>query len=88
MEAMNPTQKPWGIKHQCAYFLHSEISLRSIEVDKAKGKNFHWYKSSLAMCDVYVEGNMANIPQTIRINISSKPKIIQNLFIKGDYKPE
>ena len=30
----------------------------AIEVDLAMIRNFHWYKSPLAMHDAYVEGNM------------------------------
>ena len=32
----------------------------------------------------YDEGNMANISETIPINISSKPRVIENVFIKVD----
>lgn len=40
------------------------------------------------MHDACVEGNMANISQTIPINILSKPDIIENVFIRVDCSPE
>ena len=51
-----------------------------MEVDLAMDKIFHWYKSSLAMHDVYAKGNMANISETIPINISNKLDVIENVF--------
>ena len=36
------------------------------------------------MLDAYVEGSMANISQTIPINISSKPDNIENVFNEVD----
>ena len=36
------------------------------------------------MHNAYDEGNMANISQTITINISSKLGVIENIFIKED----
>ena len=88
MEAMNPTQKLWGINHKQSYFLPSENNLMSIEVDIATDKNFHWHKSPLDMHDAYIEGNMANTYHTIPINISSKPDIIENIFIEVDCSPK
>ena len=53
-------------------------------MDLSIDKNFHWYKIPLAMHDSYAEGNMENISQTIPINISNKPDIIENVFIGVD----
>jgi hypothetical protein len=38
--------------------------------------------------DVYAEGNMANISETILINISKTPGIVENVFIGADCSPE
>jgi hypothetical protein len=37
---------------------------------------------------VYAEGNMANISETILINISKTPGIMENVFISADYSPK
>lgn len=88
MEATNMTEKPQGINHQWSYFLPSENSLRFIEVDLATNKNFHWYKIPLAMHDAYAKGNMANISQTMPINISNNPGVVENVFIRVECTPE
>jgi hypothetical protein len=36
----------------------------------------------LARHGVYAEGNMANISETIPINISRNPEIVENIFIR------
>ena len=88
MAAIYLAQNPSVINHQWLYFLPNENSLRSIEVDLATDKNFHWYKSPLSMHDTYVEGNMANLLETISINIFSKPRVVENFFIRVYCKPD
>lgn len=57
-------------------------------MDLAIDKNFHWYKSPPTMHDAYAEGNMANISQTIPINISNNPIIVENVFIRANCMPK
>lgn len=85
---MNIAKKPCGINHQQSYFLPSEKSLMSIEVDLDTNKKFHWYTNPLTMHDVYDEGNMDNIFETIPINIYSNPNIVENVFIGVDCTPK
>lgn len=40
------------------------------------------------MKNTYAKGNMVNISQSIPINISNKPNIIENVFIGVDFSPE
>ena len=42
----------------------------------------------LATQDVYAEGNMANIAETIPINISRTPDVVENVFVGADCSPE
>lgn len=37
---------------------------------------------------MFVEGNLSNILATIPINISSNPKVTENLMIGADYSPK
>ena len=57
-------------------------------MDLAMNKNFQSYKSHLAMHDAYTKDNMANISQTIPIDISNKLDVIENIFIRADFTPE
>lgn len=42
----------------------------------------------LATHSVYVEGNMATIAETIPIDISRTPGVVENVFVEADYSPE
>ena len=81
---MNLMEKPWETNHHQSYFLPNKDSHTIIAVDPTMERNFHWYKDTLNMHDDFVEGNMSNISQTMPINISGKPGIIENVFIGED----
>jgi hypothetical protein len=42
----------------------------------------------LATHEIYAEGNMATIAETIPINISRNPGIVENVFVRADCSPE
>jgi hypothetical protein len=42
----------------------------------------------LATQDIYDEGNMATITETIPINISRTPGVMENVFVGADCSPE
>jgi hypothetical protein len=42
----------------------------------------------LATHEVYAEGNMATIAETIPINISRTPGIVENVFVRADCSPK
>jgi hypothetical protein len=42
----------------------------------------------LATQEIYAEGNMATIAETIPINISRNPGVVENVFIAVDFFPE
>jgi hypothetical protein len=42
----------------------------------------------LATHEIYAEGNMTTITETIPINISRTPKVAENVFIRADCFPE
>jgi hypothetical protein len=42
----------------------------------------------LATHEVYAEVNMATIAETLPINISRNPDVMENVFVGADYSPE
>jgi hypothetical protein len=42
----------------------------------------------LATHEIYAEGNMATIAETIPINISQNHGIVENVFVEADCSPE
>ena len=42
----------------------------------------------LATQEIYAEGNMVTIAETIPINISRNPGIVENVFVREDCSPE
>jgi hypothetical protein len=42
----------------------------------------------LATQEIYAEGNMATIIETIPINISRNPGIMENVFVEEHFSPE
>jgi hypothetical protein len=84
MEVMNLMEKPWSTDHHQSYFLPSEDSCMIIEVDPTTETNFHSYKDTLNMHDAFSEDNMSNISQSMPVNISRKPGIVENVFIGQD----
>jgi hypothetical protein len=42
----------------------------------------------LATQDIYAEGNMATIAETLPINISRTPDVVENVFVAADCSPE
>jgi hypothetical protein len=42
----------------------------------------------LATHEIYAEGNMETIAETIPINISQNPDVVENFFIGADFSPE
>jgi hypothetical protein len=42
----------------------------------------------LATHEIYVEGNMETIVETVSINISRNPGVVENVFVGADCSPE
>jgi hypothetical protein len=87
IEAMTSLEKPWDDLHHISYFLPE---LRRIEAGEFT-LTMTGYRSfpinPLATHEVYAEGNMETIAETIPINISKTPGIVENSFIGDDYSP-
>jgi hypothetical protein len=88
IEAMTGPYKPWEDLHHRSYFLPElhriEVGEFTITMTGEKPCPINL----LATQDVYAEGNMATIAETIPINISRTLGVIENVFVGADCSPE
>jgi hypothetical protein len=88
IEAMTSLDRPCDVLHHRSYFL---LDLRRIEAGEFT-LTMNGYKNCpinpLATHVVYTEGNMAKIVETIPIDISRTPGIMENIFVGADCSPE
>ena len=48
------------------YFIHGKVD---------------WFKNPIPTPDAFKEGNMANILPTIKVNISTNPKVVEEIML-------
>jgi hypothetical protein len=85
---MTSLDKPWDDLHHRSYFLP--------ELSRIEAGEFTLTMTGDRSCPinpfdthfVYAEGNMATIVDTIPINISRTPGVMENVFIGTDNSPE
>jgi hypothetical protein len=88
IEAMTSLEKPCDDLHHRSYFLPK---LRIIEVGEftlTMTGDGSCPINPLATHAIYVEGNMATITETIPIDISRTPSIINNILVGADCSPK
>jgi hypothetical protein len=88
MEVMCPIEKPWEISHHKSSFIPTTDQLERLDLELTMWKECDWFRNPFLIKPVFVEGNLSNISATIPINISSDPKVTENLLIGADYSPE
>ena len=71
--------------HHHSFFFPEEIVSQSDQFsvetkDFIHGK-FNWFKNPIPAPDAFEEGNMANISPTIKINISTNPKMVEEIML-------
>ena len=88
MEVMCPIEKPWEISHHRSSFIPTTDQLERFDLELTMQKECDWFKNPFSTKPVFVEGNLSNISATIPINISSNPKVTENLMIGADCSPE
>jgi hypothetical protein len=87
---------PWNVIHHRALFLSqetfhppSQASICAIETkDFIPSGHIDWFNNPNPAPDDFEEGNMANISPTVKINISIKLKIIEEITIGVSCSPE
>jgi hypothetical protein len=88
MEEMTSLDKPWDDLHHRSYFLPELSRIEAREFTLTMTGDRSCPINPLATHVVYVEGNMATIAETIPINISRTPGVVENVFVRDEYSPE
>jgi hypothetical protein len=87
IEAMTSPDKPWDNLHHRSYFLPELSGIEAEEFILTMTGDRSCLINPLATHKVYAEGNMATIIETILINISKTPSVMENVFIGANYSP-
>ena len=85
LEALTALEYPWDDMHHRSFFLPEELVSQSDQFSM-KTKHFihgkvDWFKNPIPALDAFKEGNMENISPTIKINISTKFEIIEEIML-------
>jgi hypothetical protein len=96
LEELTTPDFPWNVLHHRALFLSQEVfhppdqaSLCAIETkDFIPPGHVDWFKNPIPAPDAFEEGNMANISPTVKIDISIKPGIVEEITIGATCSPE
>jgi hypothetical protein len=88
IEAMTSPDKPWEDLHHRSYFLPELSRIEAGEFIVTMMGDQSCPINILATHEIYVEGNMETITETIPINISRNLGIMENVFVGADCSPE
>jgi hypothetical protein len=88
IEAMSSSDKPWEDLHHRSYFLPELSRIKVGEFTMTITGDQPFPINPLATHEIYAEGNMETITETIPINISQNPGIVENIFVGADCSPE
>jgi hypothetical protein len=88
IKAMTSLEKPWEDLHHRSYFLPELRRIEAGEFTITMTGDHPCPINLLATQEIYAEGNMVTIIETIPINISRNPSIVENVFIGADFSPE
>jgi hypothetical protein len=87
IEAMTSPNKPWEDLHHRSYFLPELRRIKAGEFTMTMTGDQSCPINLLATHEIYVEGNMETIAETIPINISQNPGIMENVFVRAGFLP-
>jgi hypothetical protein len=88
IEAMTSLNKPWEDLHHMSYFLPELSRIEAGEFTVTMTGDHSCPINLLATHEIYDEGNMATIAETIPINISQNLGVVENIFVVADFSPE
>jgi hypothetical protein len=88
IEAMTSPNKPWEDLHHRSYFLPKLSRIKAGEFTVTMTGDRSCHTNPLATHKIYVEGNMATVAETMPINISRTPGVIDNVFVGAYNSPE
>ena len=85
IEALTAPEYPWDDIHHRSFFLPKEHVSQSDQFsvetkDFIHGK-FDWFKNPISEPDSFKQRNMDNISPTIKINISTNPKVAEEIML-------
>jgi hypothetical protein len=87
IESMTSSDKPWDDLHHRSYFLPELSRIEVGEFTLTMTGDRSCPINPLATHEVYAEGNMETIVETIPINISRTPGIMENVFVGANCSP-
>ena len=78
--------------HHCSLFLPKKLVSQSDQFfvetkDFIHGK-VNWFKNPISAPETFEEGNMANISPTIKFNISTNPKVVEEIMLGASCSPK
>jgi hypothetical protein len=88
IEAMTSPDKPWEDLYHKSYFLPELSRIEAGEFTLTMMGDRSCPINPLAIHEVYAEGNMVTITETLPINISRTPGVVDNVFVGAYYSPE
>jgi hypothetical protein len=88
IEAMTSPDRPWEDLHHRSYFLPELHRIAAGEFPITMTGDQSCPINLLATQEIYAKGNMATIAETIPINISRTPDVIDNVFVRAYSSPE
>jgi hypothetical protein len=88
LEAMTRPDRPWDDLHHRFYYLPELKRIESGEFITTVNGDAPCLVNPLAMHGIYAEGNMESIAETIPIDISRTPGVMENVFVEPDCSPE
>jgi hypothetical protein len=80
--------RPWDDLHDRSYFLPELRRIEAGEFVLTMTGDRSCPMNPLATHAVYTEGNMESIVETIPIDISITPSVMENVFVRADCSPE
>jgi hypothetical protein len=83
IEAMTSLDKPWDNLHHRSYFLPELHRIEAGEFTITMMGDQSCPINPLATHKIYAEGNMETLSETIPINISRTPSVIDNVFVRA-----
>jgi hypothetical protein len=88
IEALTGPDRPWDDLNHRSYFLPHLRRIEAVEFVLNMTGDRYFPINPLATHTVYTKGNMKTIAETIPIDISRTPGIVENVFVGVDRSPE
>jgi hypothetical protein len=96
LEELQHSDSPWDALHHRALFLPQEAlmppshnPIYTVETkDFIPSRNIDWFNNPIPAPNAFEEGNLANISPTIKIDISIKPRIVEEIIIGASCTPQ